>query len=441
MGCKRNRINDYGTFCHNDYLNLSKKYPYLYKHFSNDKFRRFEYIHEDSTYHISKASLIEFYGIHLKLPCVCPIIVHLNDSTTESNQEVIWNPKLVSKCDVPIISNEDDYTSKIVIAPNRYLSPCIPGRKLYLDTINSLLGPSSDHKIYNNNVKVLDVGTGASVIYPLLGCCEYGWNFVATDICDDALNIARHNVYINKLESKIVLRKQNNPFNMYNGVIDNYEFYHFTICNPPFYSSYDDRRNNFKTHKMGNTRELIFNIPHNCTLKLSQKYRNADDICHVNYGDYIIYPSGNDDLNNSLDETTSFKRNRICGELAFITLMLIESRFYCNNALWFTSLISKKINLKKLKQMINNEMARYYCQELTFQNMQNTYLDYWCKRIRGNYIKDINYAQIECKMSYFKVREIRIFEIKPGTISRWILCWTFYTSEQRDRILKSLNVH
>ena len=39
-------------------------------------------------------------------------------------------------------------------------------------------------------VRILDLGTGANFIYPLLGHAEYGWSFVGTDIDGKALDHA-----------------------------------------------------------------------------------------------------------------------------------------------------------------------------------------------------------------------------------------------------------
>ncbi|MGB0431835.1 MAG: RlmF-related methyltransferase, partial [Bacteroidia bacterium] len=41
------------------------------------------------------------------------------------------------------------------------------------------------------NIKILDIGTGATCIYPLLGVAEYNWKFVATDIELDSLDTAQ----------------------------------------------------------------------------------------------------------------------------------------------------------------------------------------------------------------------------------------------------------
>jgi methylase of polypeptide subunit release factors len=42
-------------------------------------------------------------------------------------------------------------------------------------------------------VRVLDVGCGANLIYPLLGAAMHGWCFVGVDIMDEAIQWAQRN--------------------------------------------------------------------------------------------------------------------------------------------------------------------------------------------------------------------------------------------------------
>ena len=81
------------------------------------------------------------------------------------------------------------------------LCPPIPGRVDYIHHLADLINDEKD-------VKVLDIGTGASCIYPLLGVKEYEWDFVATDIDLDSLDYAQDIIDDNELGSKITLRQQ-----------------------------------------------------------------------------------------------------------------------------------------------------------------------------------------------------------------------------------------
>ena len=65
--------------------------------------------------------------------------------------------------------------------PDENLCPPIPGRLDYIHHLADLL--SSEEPI-----KILDIGTGATCIYPLLGVASFDWKFVATDIDLDSLD-------------------------------------------------------------------------------------------------------------------------------------------------------------------------------------------------------------------------------------------------------------
>lgn len=59
----------------------------------------------------------------------------------------------------------------------------------------------------SGDVRVLDIGCGANLIYPLLGSAMHGWSFVAADITDVAVTWARANLRANpQLEALIEVR-------------------------------------------------------------------------------------------------------------------------------------------------------------------------------------------------------------------------------------------
>jgi 23S rRNA A1618 N6-methylase RlmF len=62
------------------------------------------------------------------------------------------------------------------MCPMENLCPRVPARLNYLLWVNYQVGPNL--KIET----VLDVGTGATLIYPLLGHAVFGWKFIATEI-------------------------------------------------------------------------------------------------------------------------------------------------------------------------------------------------------------------------------------------------------------------
>jgi 23S rRNA (adenine1618-N6)-methyltransferase len=84
--------------------------------------------------------------------------------------------------------------------PEGYLCPPIPGRADYVHHLADLIGQRGDAS------RILDIGVGANVIYPLLGNREYGWSFVGSDIDPRALSHAKKIVAQNHLPIELRLQ-------------------------------------------------------------------------------------------------------------------------------------------------------------------------------------------------------------------------------------------
>ena len=195
--------------------------------------------------------------------------------------------------------------------PDKNLTPPIPGRADYLHYIADLLAKSNDGKVpIGEKVTCLDIGTGASCIYPILGVTEYGWNFIATDI--DSNSIASTNKIVDSnlsLKGKIESRLQKNPKNIFHGIIHSNEKIDITICNPPFHSSHEEAQRG--------TRRKIKN--------LSGEKVKSPKLNFSGLSNELIYEGG---------------------EYVFIQNMIKESKSFSENVKWFTTLVSKKAHLK-----------------------------------------------------------------------------------------------
>lgn len=202
--------------------------------------------------------------------------------------------------------------------PQSYLCPPIPGRVDYIHYLADLLKHSATNLAAINmpsKVKVLDIGTGATCIYPILGATEYGWHFVASDIDPVSVKTASVNVSANShITKKVQCRLQENAKHIFQGIIKAGEFYQLTLCNPPFHKSIDDAT-------AGTTRKW-----HN--LNKSAKNFNKNTL---NFGGQSaeLWCQG--------------------GELAFIRQMIKESIGFHKQVLWFTCLVSNKDHLSKIK--------------------------------------------------------------------------------------------
>ena len=105
--------------------------------------------------------------------------------------------------------------------PPGYLCPPIPGRADYIHYLADLLAEDAGGSVpRGKQVKVLDIGTGANCIYPILGSQIYNWSFVATDIDPVSIKTAELIVKSNQnLKPFIKLRVQKNEKSIFDGII------------------------------------------------------------------------------------------------------------------------------------------------------------------------------------------------------------------------------
>ncbi|KAK5996944.1 U6 small nuclear RNA (adenine-(43)-N(6))-methyltransferase [Cladobotryum mycophilum] len=120
--------------------------------------------------------------------------------------------------------------------PDDRLCPPVANRHNYILWLKDLLDATS-YDSPDRKVLGLDIGTGASCIYPLLGSTERPWSFIATDIDEKSLACARANVQLNNLEAHISVVGRR-PQDKLIPIDDlNIESIDFTMTNPPFYES------------------------------------------------------------------------------------------------------------------------------------------------------------------------------------------------------------
>ena len=189
--------------------------------------------------------------------------------------------------------------------PPGYLCPPIPGRADYIHHAADLLG---DNK--KTDVMVLDIGTGANCIYPIIGVREYGWRFVGTDIDPVAIQSAKKIVAANPvLTGKIECRLQPAPSDIFNGVVRTGECFDLTVCNPPFHAS-------AKEAAEGTLRKLR---------NLRDSGKVAKPVLNFGGQNHELWCPG--------------------GESAFVRRMIAQSVPLGDRCRWFTTLVSKRGSL------------------------------------------------------------------------------------------------
>ncbi|OAA35255.1 hypothetical protein BBO_08857 [Beauveria brongniartii RCEF 3172] len=121
--------------------------------------------------------------------------------------------------------------------PDDRLCPPIPNRHNYILWLKDLLD-STTYNAPGGKLVGIDIGTGASCIYPMLGCTQRPWCFIAADIDDESLRWASKNIEQNHLQNRIKLVKSNPDGPII--PIDSApaaEEVAFVMTNPPFYRS------------------------------------------------------------------------------------------------------------------------------------------------------------------------------------------------------------
>jgi 23S rRNA (adenine1618-N6)-methyltransferase len=116
--------------------------------------------------------------------------------------------------------------------PEGYICPPLPGRADYIHHVADFLCRNNYGKIPKGpSIKCLDIGVGASCIYPIIGCHEYGWSFIGSDIDPVAIESANQIIASNpSLEGKIECKLQTNPKDYFYGIIRKDELIDLSIC-------------------------------------------------------------------------------------------------------------------------------------------------------------------------------------------------------------------
>lgn len=222
-----------------------------------------------------------------------------------------FNPDAVTTLNKAILKHTYGIVSWNI--PKGYLCPPIPGRADYIHHIADLLASCNKGIIPSGaNIRCLDIGVGASCIYPIIGNKEYGWSFVGSDIdrvsVESSRKIVKENV---GLSNAIEIRMQYNSRDFFNGILKENERFDLSICNPPFHASSEEAQ-------AGSIRKLS---------NLSRK-KVAQPVLNFGGKSNELWTKG--------------------GEARFVKDLVWDSKRFSDSCLWFSSYISKQANLKSV---------------------------------------------------------------------------------------------
>jgi 23S rRNA (adenine1618-N6)-methyltransferase len=209
--------------------------------------------------------------------------------------------------------------------PAGYLCPPVPGRADYIHYMADVLaGENGGAAPTGKGVKVLDVGTGANCVYPIIGNRSYGWSFVGTDIDPLAIKTARAIVEANpSLRNRVKIIRQTDPASIFGGVLRPTDHFALSMCNPPFHASLEGA--------LAETGNKVRNLA---------KRQPDDRPKSPNFGGQAneLWCPG--------------------GELQFVKQMIRESVGCAQQVGWFSSLVSKKEHLRGLEKSMAQAGAK-----------------------------------------------------------------------------------
>lgn len=262
----------------------------------------------------------EFTRLTRELPALKPFVVRTPDGQASID---FGDPTAVRMLNRALMQSQ--YGIAGWQFPAGYLCPPIPGRADYLHGLADLLAQDNGGAIPRGGaICALDIGTGASCIYPLLGHVDYGWRFVGTEIDSAALASAAAIIAANSgLRAAVELRLQPDPTLILKGVVQPGERFDLTLCNPPFHASAAEAAQGSarKWQNLGRSGGAG-----------SRPARNFGGHAHE------LWCRG--------------------GELGFVGQMIKESAELASSVYWFSSLIANGAHLAPLKQQLQKAGAQ-----------------------------------------------------------------------------------
>ncbi|EGG09833.1 uncharacterized protein MELLADRAFT_74344, partial [Melampsora larici-populina 98AG31] len=182
----------------------------------------------------------DFAALAYSYPGLKPFLIDRSDGTARVLID-FKNPEAIRQLSIALLKR--DFDLDISLPPDR-LCPMVPGRLDYCLWIIDLLD-LQDLEITNGEDLIgVDIGTGASAIYPLLfsrllSCVK----MMATEIDQKSYESAQTNISNNDLAKQIDLIrytvKQSSIFPTAHILASPCRLA-FTMCNPPFYSSREE---------------------------------------------------------------------------------------------------------------------------------------------------------------------------------------------------------
>ena len=225
--------------------------------------------------------------------------------------------------------------------PIGYLIPPIPGRLDYLLHIRDFISEKFNTS-QNQQLRGLDIGTGANGIYCILGAQYFNWKMIGIDSDEKAIEIANNNIQRNdELKNKVKLYHQENKSFLFKNIIKSCDLFDFIVCNPPFHISKEEAIKG-SLRKLNNLGSKSINTK----FKLNFEGQANELWCNG-------------------------------GEVLFIKRLIKESLMFKHQVKVFSTLVAKANSLIIIEKQLNKAKANFYIIPASLGNKKGRYVLWW----------------------------------------------------------------
>lgn len=215
------------------------------------------------------------------------------------------------------------YFQKRIILPHDRMIPAVPQRLNYICWIEDLV-KLVENQVSDLNVIGIDIGSGASCIFPILGCHRNPtWSFIGVEADTRSYSVAVENVQKNYMEERIRMIKISTEDTLNDILCLSTYPVTFIMCNPPF-----------------------FEEEYGVTLELNPK--SSANGSSSTGGPSGTRPKSSGNTSEKIESVVSG------GEIAFVGRMLDQSRHLKEEVTIYTSMLGKKQSLTHFKQTLSS---------------------------------------------------------------------------------------
>uniref|UniRef100_A0A6G1SP69 U6 snRNA m(6)A methyltransferase n=1 Tax=Aceria tosichella TaxID=561515 RepID=A0A6G1SP69_9ACAR len=218
------------------------------------------------------------------------------------------------------------YFQKRINIPSDRLIPAVPQRLNYICWLEDLVKLLAN-QVNDSNVLGIDIGTGASCIFPILSCHRNpSWSFIGVEADQKSFSVAVENVQKNFMDDRIKVVKVsteealNDILCLANSPVT------FIMCNPPFFEE-----------EYGVTLEMSPNI--------SGSGASGGGGSMIGG---VSRPKSNANTSNKIESICSG------GEITFVGRLLEQSRHLKEEVTIYSSMLGRKQSLTHFKQTLSS---------------------------------------------------------------------------------------